>query len=278
MKYVMLVCAIILCLVPLCVICDTQVALDEEAAREYAIRVLSMPEIGCTDTESMHIDLQRDGDCWICYASSDNKDEGFTLVFDDNRYIHRFQDSHFELPDVLYKDYEYPLSAEGNDFLEYADAITGSWLIATRGWDFQAFFLDQMIDEDTWLFSIDELSSYIVVSRINGTCVIRAYGMMTGSHGAYGDGVTKAQAVDLACQAIDPQNRLEVLYVSFWTGDAFTTENGLEAKKPCWFVILRSRSLMDDTYLGAGYMVKIDANSGDVIEKEFLGHGTGPIE
>ena len=70
MKRLMLVWVMILSLVSLGAICDTQVALDEEAAREYAIRVLSRPEIGCMDAESMHMDLLRDGDCWICYASS----------------------------------------------------------------------------------------------------------------------------------------------------------------------------------------------------------------
>ena len=279
MKRLMLVWVMILSLVPLGAICDTQVALDEEAAREYAIRVLSRPEIGCMDAESMHMDLLRDGDCWICYATSvDNGDGRFTLVFDDNRYIHRFQDSHFELPDVLYKDYEYPLSEEDDDFLQDAHAVAGSWLATTRGWDFESFVLDQMIDEDTWLFSIDELSSYIVISRINGTCVIRAYGMMTGSHGTYGDGVAKTQAVELAYQAVDPHHRLEVLFVSFWTGDVFTTEDGVEAAKPCWHVILRSRGVMDDAYPGTGYMVKIDAISGDITDNLFLGHGTGPIE
>lgn len=31
-------------------------------------------------------------------------------------------------------------------------------------------------------------------------------------------------------------------------------------------------------YPGTGYMVKIDAISGDITDNLFLGHGTGPIE
>ena len=228
MKRLLLVCLMILCLVPAGAISDTQVTMAEEAAREYAMAVLSMPEIACADADGMSVDLQRDGDCWICHASSGEKTgDKFVLIFDDNRCIHRFQDLHCKLPDELYRECERPLSEEDSEFLQDAMTAAASWLVLTRGWGFDSFFLDQMISEDNWLFSIDELSSYIVISRTDGACVIRAYGMMTGSHGAYGDGVTKTQAVDLARQAVNPNHRLTVLLVAFSTSDLFTTGDGL---------------------------------------------------
>ncbi len=265
MKLLILVCVMLLCLAPVSGWAESSTIMDETAARCYAHALLSAQETGCSDIDIENMIIQQDGDCWICELSADsNGSSGYLIIFDGNGMIHRFQNLSCELPDCIYADYDYPLSEEGNLFLMDAYYLTSSWLQGTPGGGYDAFTLAQQVSADTWLFSIDEMSRYVLVSREGDSCTILAYGRMTASHGAYGDHITRDEAIRIASKAIDSRQDLLVLFVSF---------DGPEMN---WNIVFSSQ-VVDPDIPNRGFLVSVQALSGEIMKNEYLGSGLVPL-
>ena len=249
-------------------------AIDDTEARACASFILQSPEIGVTDSSGMSYSIERDGDCWICEIESVNEaSQRYLLVFDDSGCIHRFQDLRYELPEVIFDDYDYDSDSDDR-FLLDADNLTYAWLERTRGWGYDAFFLNQKVTANLWLFSIEEMSEYVLVSRDeDDACTIRAYGLLTASHGAYGNGITHQQAIDLAARTADPYRQIVVLSISFHETDNACLLSGNKQRRACWYVVCTNN--LSEAQRGSRiYIVVVDALSGDVILREYLGNGT----
>lgn len=265
MKRLMLVCMMILCLMMPGSQAENRKTMDQDEARSYACAVLSMSEIDCGNVDIQQMTLSRDDDCWICeLADSANAQSRYCLIFDDSGMIHRFQDLSYDLPETIYADYEVPLSDEMNQFLIDANSLTTAWLSQTGGSGYDAFFLAQIVEPDVCLFSIEEMSRYVLVSRRNGAYVILAYGQLTASHGAYGNGITRDQAIETAGRATELQPEPSVLFAGF------------DGEKMCWNIVLCSQGF-DRDFPNSGTFVSVHAHSGDVLRNEFLGSGVVPL-
>lgn len=265
MKRLMLVCVMFLCLAPVSGWAESSTIIDETAARGYAHALLSAHETGYSDIDIQNMIIQQDRDCWICELPADsNGSSGYLIIFDDNGMIHRYQNLSCELPDCVYADYDFPLSEEGNLFLKEANLLTSSWLDGTPGGGYDAFILAQQVSADTWLFSIDEMSRYVLVSRKGDSCTILAYGRMTASYGAYGDHITRDEAIRIAGKAIDSFQDLSVLFVCF------------DGPEMCWNIVLCSQGF-DADMPNRGYFISVQAQSGEIIKNEYLGSGLVPL-
>ena len=268
MKRLILVCVMLLCLAPMSGRTESSTIMDETAARGYAHALLSAHETGCSDIDIQNMIIQQDRDCWICELPADsNGSSGYLIIFDGNGMIHRFQNMSYELPDCVYADYDYPLSEEGNLFLKEADHLTSSWLEGTPGGGYDAFILAQQVSADTWLFSIDEMSRYALVSRKGDSCTIYtilAYGRMTASHGAYGDHITRDEAIHIASKATDSFQDLSVLFVCF------------DGTEMCWKIVFCSQGF-DPDIPNRGFLVSVQAQSGEIMKNEYLGSGLVPL-